>query len=125
MLESYGAGGAAVSNLLTAATVTAHFSSFTNQLENAVAVGGVVFVQTAPGKHLYATGEQAVYTVAPEEQVELTGQPWAQTDQFAILHADRLKYNLGSGVVDAAGQYHIVFPKSLAAKGAPPAPPSP
>jgi lipopolysaccharide export system protein LptA len=125
VLTSFGAGSAAVSNVLTADTVTAHFSSLTNQLENAVAEGGVAFAQTAPGKSLHATGDRAVYTAAPEEQVELTGHPWAQTDQFTILDADRLRYDMKSDKVDASGRYHIVFPKSVAASGAPPAPPSP
>jgi lipopolysaccharide export system protein LptA len=125
VLESYGAGSAAVSNRLTAATVTAHFSSVTNQLENAVAEGAVDFTQTAPGKHLHATGDRAVYATGPEEQVELTGHPWAETDQITILQADRLKYGLKSGAVDWSGPYHLVFPKRIAAGGEPPAPPSP
>jgi lipopolysaccharide export system protein LptA len=125
VLESFGAGSAAVSNVLTAATVTAHFSSLTNQLENAVAEGGVDFAQTAPGKCLHATGGRAVYTVAPEEQVELTGHPWAQTDQFTILDADRLNYDMKSNQVAASGRYHIVFPKRVAANGAQPARPPP
>jgi len=115
VLESFGSGSAAVSNRLAATTVTAHFSSVTNQLENAVAEGAVVFAQTAPGKSLHTTGDRAVYTTAPEEQVELTGHPWAQTDRLTILDADRLKYDLKSGAVDASGQYHLVFPKRMAA----------
>jgi len=125
VLKSFGAGSAAVSNVLAAATVTAHFSALTNQLENAVAEGGVVFAQTAPGKSLQATGDRADYAVAPEEAVELTGHPWAQTDQFTILDADRLNYSMKSTRVDAAGRYHLIFPKRIAANGAQPAPPSP
>ena len=125
VLESFGSGSAAVSNRLAAATVTAHFSSVTNQLENAVAEGAVVFAQTAPGKSLHATGEGAVYTTAPEEQVELTGHPWAQTDRLTILDADRLKYDLKNGAVAASGQYHLVHHKRIAANGAPSAPPPP
>ena len=124
VLESFGSGGAAVSNRLAAATVTAHFSALTNQLENAVAAGGVDFTQTAPGKHLHATGDRAVYMAAPEEQVELTGHPWAQTDQITILDADRLQYDLKSGAPGVFGRYHIV-PKRVAANGAQPAPPFP
>ena len=125
VLESFGSGSAAVSNRLAAATVTAHFSAITNQLENAVAEGAVVFAQTAPGKSLHATGDRAVYVTGPEEQVELTGHPWAQTDRLTILQADRLNYDLKSGAVDASGQYHLVFPKGIAANRAPPAPPPP
>ncbi len=124
-LESFGSGSAAVSNRLTAATVTAHFSSVTNQLDHAVAEGAVVFAQTAPGKNLHASGSRAVYTVAPEEQVELTGQPWAQTDRLTILDADRLQYEMKSGAVEAFGPYRIVFPKTIATNGEGSAPPSP
>jgi lipopolysaccharide export system protein LptA len=125
VLASFGAGSAAVSNVLTAAMVTAHFSSLTNQLEDAVAEGGVVFIQTAPGKSVQAIGDRAVYTAGPEEQVELTGHPWARTDQFVILDADRLKYGMKSGAEEAFGRYHIVFRKNVAANRAQPAPPAP
>src|ERR1019366_5120346 len=94
VLESFGSGSAAVSNRVTAATVTAHYSAVTNQLENAVAEGAVAFAQTAPGKHIHATGGRAVYAVAPVEQVELTGHPWAQTDRQTVLDADRLNYGV-------------------------------
>jgi len=124
VLESFGSGSAAVSNRLTAATVTAHFSSITNQLENAVAEGAVDFTQTAPGKHIHAAGDRAVYAVAPVEQVELTGHPWAQTDRQTVLNADRLKYEVKSGAVDSFGRYHIA-PKRRATNGPPPAQPSP
>jgi len=125
VLEAFGSGSAAVSNRLAAATVTAHFSSVTNQLENALAEGGVVFAQNAPGKSLHATGDRAVYAAVPEEQVELTGHPWAQTDRITILDADHLKYDLKSGAADASGQYHLVFPKRIAGNPTPSAPPSP
>jgi lipopolysaccharide export system protein LptA len=114
-----GAGGGAVSNHLTAAAITARFSSVTNQIESAGAAGGVVFVQTAPGKSLHATGEQAVYAVAPEEQVVLTGHPRAQTDKLTVLDADRLKYEVRSGAVEAFGRYHIVPNRTNAASAAP------
>jgi len=120
-----GAGGGAVSNHLTAATVTAHFSSVTNQVQSAVAQGGVVFAQTAPGKSLHATGDRAVYGVAPEEQVELTGHPWAQTDKLTILDAERLKYFMASGAVDTSGLYQMVPIKTAATAAAPPAHPPP
>jgi lipopolysaccharide export system protein LptA len=74
-------------------------------------------VQTAPGQNIHATGEQAVYAVAPVEQVELTGHPWAETDKGAISGADRLKYELKSGAEDAFGLYHIT-PKRRAANTA-------
>jgi lipopolysaccharide export system protein LptA len=115
-----GAGGGTVSNHLTAAIVTAHFSSVTNQVQSAVAEGGVVFAQTAPGKSLHATGDRAVYGVAPEEQVELTGHPWAQTDKLTILDADRLKYFMASGAVDTSGLYQMVPIKTSTAAAPPP-----
>jgi lipopolysaccharide export system protein LptA len=124
VLESFGSGSAAVSNRLTAATVTAHFSAITNQLENAVAEGAVDFTQTAPGQHIHAAGDRAVYAVAPVEQVELTGHPWAQTDKQTVLNADRLKYEVKSGAVDAFGRYHIA-PRRGATNGTPSAQPSP
>jgi lipopolysaccharide export system protein LptA len=94
-----------------------------NRLENATAEGAVDFVQTAPAKHLHATGDRAAYVVAPVEQVELSGHPWAQTDKVAVLHADRLRYGLKSGDMDATGLYQFVFPKSAATNGAPPVAP--
>ena len=113
-----GVGGAVVSNHLTAATVNAHFSAVTNRVESAVAEGRVVFAQIAPGKTLHATGSKAVYEGLPEEQVELTGQPWAQTDKLTIVDADRLKYEMQSGAVDTSGRYHIILTKTNAV-GAP------
>ena len=124
VLESSGGGPAAADNRLTALTVTAHFSPVTNLLENAVAAGAVDFTQTAPGKSLHATGGQAVYTAGPDGQVELTGHPWAQTDKLTILNADRLKYDVKSGAVDAFGLYHIA-PRRVATNGAQPARPPP
>jgi lipopolysaccharide export system protein LptA len=120
-----GAGGAAVSNHLTASVITARFSSATNQIESAVAEGAVAFAQAAPGKSLKATGSRADYAVAPEEQVELTGHPWARSDTLTILDADRLKYEVKSGAVDAAGQYHIIINKTNAASVAASAHPPP
>ena len=124
VLESSGSGSNAVSKKITADTVTAHFSAVTNQLESAVAEGRVVFVQTAPGQNIHATGEHAVYAVAPVEQVELTGHPWAETDKGSISGADRLKYELKSGAEDAFGLYHIT-PKRRAANTAPSGRPPP
>jgi lipopolysaccharide export system protein LptA len=120
-----GPGSAAVSNHLTAAILTAHFSSVTNQIESAVAEGAVTFTQSGPGKSLRATGGRAVYTVAPEEQVELTGHPWAQTDRLTILDADRLNYAVQSGAVDASGRYHIIISKNTPARAPASAPPPP
>jgi lipopolysaccharide export system protein LptA len=125
VLESFGSGSAAVSNRLSAALVTAHFSAVTNQLENALAEGAVDFIQTAPGKFIHATGGWGLYTVAPDEQVELTGHPWAQTDKLTLLDADRLAYNARSGAVGGSGRYHIVFPEKNTANPPPPAPPAP
>jgi lipopolysaccharide export system protein LptA len=122
-----GPGSGTESNHLTAALLTAHFSAVTNQVESAVAEGGVVFAQTAPDKSFDATADRAVYAVAPEEQVELTGHPWAQTDKLTILDADRLTYGVQSGARDTSGRYHIVFRKTndTAAAAAPPAHPPP
>jgi len=114
-----GPGGGIESNHLTAAVVTAHFSSVTNRVESAVAEGNVDFVQTAPGKSLHATGGRAVYAAAPEEQIELTGHPWAQTDKLTISDADRLKYFLESGAVDSSGLYQMRPVKTTVANAAP------
>jgi lipopolysaccharide export system protein LptA len=114
VLQSIGSGSNAVSKKITAALVTAYFSAATNQLESAVADGKVVFVQTAPGQNINATGEHAVYTVGPVEQVELTGHPWAETDKGSISGADRLRYELKSGTVDSFGLY-LITPKPRAA----------
>jgi len=122
VLQSTGSGPGAISQKITAALVTAYFSALTNQLERAVAEGKVVFAQAAPDRHLRATGDLAVYAVAPVEQVELTGHPWAETDQGSISGADRLQYQMQSGSVDAFGLYHIV-PKRVATKAPPSARP--
>ncbi len=114
VLQSTGSGSNAVSKKITAAIVTAYFSAATNQLESAVADGKVVFVQTAPGQNINATGEHGVYAVAPVEQVELTGHPWAETDKGSISGADRLRYELKSGTVDSFGLY-LITPKRRAA----------
>jgi lipopolysaccharide export system protein LptA len=115
-------GSGTESNDLTAAIVTAHFSAVTNQVESAVAEGNVVFAQTAPGKSFHATADRAVYSVAPEKQVELTGHPWAQTDKLTVLDADRLTYGVQSGVRGTFGRYQIVFPKTNATAAAAPPP---
>jgi hypothetical protein len=124
VLESFGSGSAAVSNKVTAAIVTAYFSAVTNQLERAVAEREVNFSQTAPGNYINATGGRGVYTVAPEEQVELTGHPWAETGKLTIFEADRLKYEVKSNAVDAFGLFHIQF-KSTATNAASSAQPPP
>jgi lipopolysaccharide export system protein LptA len=120
-----GAVGAVVSNHLTAATVNAHFSAVTNHVESAVAEGKVVFAQIAPGKTLHAIGSKAVYSALPEEQVELTGHPWAQTDKLTIVDADRLTYELQSNAVDTSGKYHIILTKTNAVGAPSPGHPSP
>jgi lipopolysaccharide export system protein LptA len=120
-----GAAGAIVSNHLTAAAVNARFSDVTNHVESAVAEGRVVFARIAPGKTLHATGSKAVYAALPEEQVELTGHPWAQTDKLTIVDADRLKYELQGGAVDTSGRYHIILNKTNAAGAPSPGHPSP
>jgi lipopolysaccharide export system protein LptA len=119
------AGPAAATNTLTAAVVTATFSTVTNQIENAVAEGGVVFDQEQDGKRIHATGERAVYDLAPAEQITLTGNPQAQEDNSMIAGADRLVWDVKSGGLIASGLYHIMGANNLAISGAAAPPLSP
>jgi lipopolysaccharide export system protein LptA len=123
VMETFGAGPASASNTLAAALVTARFSSATNQIESAEAVGAVDFRQSKDGKNTHACGDHAVYALAPAEQIELTGHAWAQQDKFTILDADHLVWDLKSGRLSASGLYHIISTGNLVTGNANPAPP--
>jgi lipopolysaccharide export system protein LptA len=103
-----GSGAPAVDDTLTAAMVTAYFSAVTNQVENAVASGDVVFDQDKVGQKIHATGERAVYDLDPVERIVLTGHPVAQKDKILISNADRLIWDVKSGGLSGAGLYHII-----------------
>ena len=108
VMELTGSSPAAMDNRITAPIVTAYFSSVTNQIENAVASGGVVFDQSKDGHKIHATGSRAVYDLAPVEEFVLSGEPFAQKDKVQITHADRITWNVQSGGLSASGLYHIV-----------------
>jgi lipopolysaccharide export system protein LptA len=120
-----GSGPEAATNRLTAAIVTAYFSSVTNQIENVVATGNVDFDQDKNGTIIHATGDHAVYDLAPAEQIVLTGHPAARKDTTVITGADRLVWDVKSGGFIAAGLYHITATNNLATSGEAPPPPPP
>jgi lipopolysaccharide export system protein LptA len=107
-IQLAGSGPAAENDNLTAAIVTAYFSSVTNVIENAVAVGNVVFDQNSAGQNIHATGDRAVYDLAPAERIVLTGHPVGRKDKFLISNADRLVWDVKSGGLNASGLYHII-----------------
>jgi lipopolysaccharide export system protein LptA len=107
VMEDDGAGSLAISNKITADRVAANFSSVTNQMEDALAEGSVDFHQSKAGKAIHATGDRGYYHLAPVEQVEMTGHPWAQNDDHAVTGADRLQLSVKSGELKVFGRYHI------------------
>jgi lipopolysaccharide export system protein LptA len=96
-----------VADKLNAAIVTAYFSATTNQVENAVASGDVVFNQMKNGKKVHATGDRAVYELAPVERFILSGHPEATEERHLISGADRLVWEVKGGGINAYGFYHI------------------
>ena len=114
-LESFGSDPRLPHNKLCADTVTALFSPTTNRLDKAMADGSVDFVQTKLAKQIHATAEHAIYSTNPDEQVELFGHPWAQTDKGIVSDGTSLRYDFQTGAVNVVGPYRIVLPKNTEA----------
>jgi lipopolysaccharide export system protein LptA len=107
VIEEKGTGPGAPYNKLAADTVTAQFSAVTNQIEQAVAERNVVLDQLKGGHKIHATGRRAVYTAGASDQVELTGTPVAQRDNYVITDSDPLIWRPKSNSFQAFGLYKM------------------
>ncbi len=94
-------------NRLTGETASAIFFSNTNGVQRAEAGGNVTFEQIKGPKKLQATGEKAVYQGAPDEQVELTGHPWARTEKVTISNAEAMSWDMKANSFNASGLFNI------------------
>jgi lipopolysaccharide export system protein LptA len=115
VIEEKGSGPAAPRNKLAADTVTAQFSAVTNQIERAVAERNVVLDQVKAGKTTHATARRGVYTSA-NDQVLLTGEPLAHSDDYVITDADFMVWQPKANQFGAFGQYKIVPIKPAAGR---------
>jgi len=110
VLQEFGTDPAAPHNKLTAVTVTAWFSAVvTNQMERAVAMRDVVFDQVKTNQTLHATGQQGVYT-AENDEVKLTGDPVARTEQYLITDASYLIFYPKTNRFSAFGAFRMSNP---------------
>jgi lipopolysaccharide export system protein LptA len=107
VIEEIGTGSAAPRNTLSADTVTAQFSSVSNQIERAVAERNVVMDQVKAGRTTHATARHGVYT-ATNDEVLLTGKPLAHSEGYVITDSDLMIWEPKSNIFQAFGQYKIV-----------------
>ncbi|MGP8200044.1 MAG: LptA/OstA family protein [Limisphaerales bacterium] len=107
VIEDKGTGPGAPFNKLTADTVTAQFSSVTNQIEQAEAWPNVVLDQSKGGHKIHATGRRAVYTAGVNDRVTLTGAPVARRDNYLITGSDPLIWLPKSNYFQAFGLYKM------------------
>jgi lipopolysaccharide export system protein LptA len=107
VLVQFGTNAAEPRDHLMAATAIAYFSAVTNQIERAVAEGGVVMDQIKTNQTTHATGERVVYTVAADE-VKLTGAPVAGTDRYVISNSDYMIWQPKTNRFRAFGPYTII-----------------
>jgi lipopolysaccharide export system protein LptA len=107
VIEDKGTGPGAPFNKLTADTVTAQFSSVTNQIEQAEAWPDVVLDQSKGGHKIHATGRRAVYTASVNDRVTLTGAPVARRDNYLITGSEPLVWLPKSNYFQAFGLYKM------------------
>jgi lipopolysaccharide export system protein LptA len=100
----------AVTNRLTADTVTAEFSAVTNRIEHATAEPNVIIDQFKPGQTTHVTAGRAVYTAGTnaDDQVQFTGTPLAHTERYSISQADLMIWRPKSNSFQAFGLYKII-----------------
>lgn len=95
------------SRTLTATNFHAEFSPVTNKVERFIAQGGIVGTQMTLTRTNEVTGAKLVYTAAPVEKIEVTGNPKAQTDRAVISNADLFTWLVQSKTFRATGKYNI------------------
>jgi lipopolysaccharide export system protein LptA len=93
---------------LTASNFFTKFSPITNKVEQFTATGGIKAIQISGKRTNEVHGSKMVYTFAPVEKIEVTGNPKARSDRAIISNANIFTFFLKSNTFRASGPYKIV-----------------